>query len=255
MRDRDATLKMADRWANSTYLHALDHPDSLSPADRTAVIADLARFTGVRPDAIDPKTLSMTTNSFLSHLIQGETLSDEDTRVAGSLPVSPDRALAISNYLRGELGYSTDLTYASDPYARTDLAYRSIEAGYVPSQGPAHRSTGAQWTYNQSPNAEAALQKVIANGDVKYLEAENPSWITNAMNRDGALRVFTAAGRFDPTNMCEGQVARTATLPPQLSTRVENHCYDGGHLMYRDEEARVKLSSDLAHFVDVAAQP
>jgi hypothetical protein len=255
MRDRDATLKMVDRWANTTYLQALDHPDRLSSAERAGVISDLARFTGVKPDQIDPKTMEMSTNAFLAHLVGGVTLSDEDSRIVGSLRPAPDRALAISRYLRGELQYSTDMTYAGDPYARTDMAYRSIEAGYVPVPGPAHRSTGAQWHYNQSPNADAALQKVIAEGDVKYLENENPPWVTNAMTRDTSLRVFTAMGRFDPTNMCEGQVARTATLSPQLAGRVDNHCYEGGHLMYRDEDAILRLSGDLVHFVQAAARP
>jgi len=57
--------------------------------------------------------------------------------------------------------------------------------------------------------------------------------------------------------MCEGDVTATATLAPEFSSRISNHCYESGHLMYRDEAARLQLSHDLSNFVRraLAAQP
>jgi hypothetical protein len=57
--------------------------------------------------------------------------------------------------------------------------------------------------------------------------------------------------------MCEGDVAVTATLTTDLSSRIENHCYEGGHITYRDDAARPLFLGDLSRFITrtVAAQP
>jgi hypothetical protein len=48
--------------------------------------------------------------------------------------------------------------------------------------------------------------------------------------------------------MCEGDAIMAAKLAPDLSRRVTVHCYNGGHLMYRDDAARLQLSGDLSAF-------
>jgi hypothetical protein len=57
--------------------------------------------------------------------------------------------------------------------------------------------------------------------------------------------------------MCEGDVVATATLPSDLSSRIENHCYEAGHITYLDDLARPKFLADLSSFVErtLAAQP
>jgi carboxypeptidase C (cathepsin A) len=95
---------------------------------------------------------------------------------------------------------------------------------------------------------------VAADGEVTLLARSNPPWIIDAMRREPELRVFVATGRFDPLNMCEGDVAATATLASSLSTRIINRCYEGGHVMYRDEPARIQMSHDLAEFIHLAAR-
>jgi hypothetical protein len=57
--------------------------------------------------------------------------------------------------------------------------------------------------------------------------------------------------------MCEGDVAATATLTADFSGRIYNHCYESGHVVYRDEAARLLLSHDLSSFIQraLAAQP
>jgi hypothetical protein len=59
-----------------------------------------------------------------------------------------------------------------------------------------------------------------------------------------------ATGRFDPLNMCEGDVRVTAQLPLDERARVENHCYESGHVIYADPAARHQILGDLAGFID-----
>jgi hypothetical protein len=61
--------------------------------------------------------------------------------------------------------------------------------------------------------------------------------------------VYVATGRFDPLNMCEGDVKAVAQLPPDLSNRVQNQCYQAGHIIYQDPAVRPKFLSDLSRFI------
>jgi carboxypeptidase C (cathepsin A) len=80
-------------------------------------------------------------------------------------------------------------------------------------------------------------------------------WLQRAMRADPGLRVFVAAGRFDSLNMCEGNVTMAAKLEAPLAGRFTTRCYEGGHMMYRDESERVRLAADIRAFVAVAARP
>jgi hypothetical protein len=69
------------------------------------------------------------------------------------------------------------------------------------------------------------------------------------MKQDKNLRVFVATGRFDPLNMCEGNAIAAAQLPPDLGKRMNTHCYDSGHIIFRDPDARVPLLNNISSFI------
>jgi carboxypeptidase C (cathepsin A) len=239
LKDRAATLKEVNDWLTNTYLPALAHRDSLSEAEKTRIVADLARFTGVRPEQIDAKTLVMSNREYLHGLFGDPTkvLNTYDMRIIGTEHEDPSRKGFISDYLRGELGYSTD------------LAYTDLESGYMPSPGPARRSTGERWVYDHTDITPDLLARMQAGGG----PPNSQPWLQNAMRMDHHLRVFVAAGRYDSLNMCEGNLRMAAKLEEDLSRRFTNHCYEGGHMMYRDQPTRLQLSEDIGRFITEAA--
>jgi hypothetical protein len=167
MHDPQRTMEIVKAWVVSSYSPALAHPDALSQAQRDVIIRQLAAYTGVRPNQIDAKTLVMNTQNFLTGFFDGDKtrqLAEVDTRAFGEERQSPARHLYVSRYLRQELGYSTDLGYAGELGYATDLGYRALEAGYVPTPGPVRRSSGAQWTYNQTPDAATPMQPAASMG-------------------------------------------------------------------------------------------
>ena len=245
MRDRESTMRAVDTWVMSTYLPALKDLSRLSESDREAIAESLARFIGIRPFQVDRTTLVVSNVDYMTGLFFGDktkVLNEEDGRAFGSEPKNPEKNKFITGYIREELGFATDLTYSG------------LENGYMPVPGPARRSTGSRWLYNQSENSPKAAQKTFATRDPKYLAAENPPWLERAMGIDDAIHVFVATGRYDPLNMCEGDVQMTSQLEPALSRRITNRCYEGGHMMYRDESTRLALSRDLAAFVATSAR-
>ena len=236
MADRAATLKAVEAWVSGTYMPALQRVGQLSDAEREAVANDLARFTGIPTSMVDRKTLVVSNRAYLQGFFGGDkakTLNTYDMRIFGPEHEAPGYKAAILDYLRGELGY------------RTDLNYVDIEEGYMPTPGPARRSTGSRWDYNHTTVTPEMMAHMNAGGGPP---ASQP-WLQNAMRADPDLKVFVAAGRYDSLNMCEGNLKMTGKLEPALSSRFADHCYEGGHMMYRVLETRLRLSKDLEAFV------
>lgn len=239
-RDRTQTLEEVNHWAVATYMPALEHVDQLGDAERDRIAGDLARYTGLRPDQVNRSTLVVTANHFLEGFFDGDRTSklrEIDARLTTKDHFDVGTPKLVSAYFRDELGYRTDLTYSA------------LEQGYMPTPGAVRRANYLQWQYNQDGVTPEMVVVAFAEGEVTTIARNNPEWIPNAMKADKNMKVFVASGRFDPLNMCEGDAAATATLPQELSSRITNHCYEGGHMMYRDEPTRVQMSHDLSKFV------
>jgi carboxypeptidase C (cathepsin A) len=247
MKDYAATMAQANAWVDGTYLPALEALDSLTAAEREKIAVDLARWIGMRPEQIDRKTLVVHAKHFIEDFFDGDKtqiLDEEDARTLQDEVSWMGPPSLLDVYLRGELGYATNLTYSG------------LDKGYMPTPGPKFRSAGSQFSYDTGmPKADDALTN--KTGDVTYIARDNPPWMQNAMSRNKTLKVFVATGRFDPLNMCEGDAKVTSQLPPDLSTRIQNKCYEGGHIMYYDPQVRPVFLADLARFIQdtVASKP
>ena len=127
-RDLQKTLKEAEAWAETGYAEALAKGDRLTPAERQATIERLARYTGLEKRFIDNSNLRVPIASFTKELLrdQKRTVGRLDSRFKGvdesAATASPeyDPSLAairppytttFNQYVRGELGYKTDLEY------------------------------------------------------------------------------------------------------------------------------------------------
>jgi hypothetical protein len=239
MQDYAATMRQANDWVAKTYLPALQCLDCQPAESRERIAGELARWIGMRPDQIDRKTLVVHAKHFLEDFFDGDktqTLDEEDARtLQGEISWTPP-ASVIDAYLRSELGYATDLTYSGS------------ESGYTPSPGPKFRSAGAQFNYDTGlSKADDKLN--WETGDVTYIARNNPPWMQTAMMRAKKLKVYVATGRYDPLNMCEGDVNAVAQLPADLSSRIQNQCYEAGHVIYEDAQMRDGFLTDLSRFI------
>lgn len=240
MRDKAATMKAVGDWAYNVYMPALGHLDQLTDAQRDAIVVDLAHYIGVRADQIDRKTLVMSNLAYRNGLFDGDkskVLNQYDMRIMGVERDAPGRVQFLTDYLRYELGFDTD------------IAYTGLEDGYMPLPGPARRSTGERFDYNHVEITPDAMKRMQAGGGPPLSQP----WLQNAMRINKDLKVYVAAGRYDSLNMCEGNVHMSAKLEPDLADRFTDACYEGGHMMYRDQPTRLKLSEDLARFLKDAS--
>ncbi|WP_448140535.1 S10 family serine carboxypeptidase-like protein [Sphingopyxis fribergensis] len=241
MQDRDATIKAAVEWARTVYMPALAHRDALTSEQRETIATDLARYIGMEADQVNRETLVVPVKQYLTTYLSPDgrkELTTEDLRLrVGDEGDDMGDSKLVDSYLRGELGYNTDLTYGG------------LETGYWPYPSPRKATISARWIYNQPGVTPAVLAEGRASGEVSPTERANPIWIQNALRQDPELQVFIANGRFDPLNMCEGSAFAVQTLAPELSRRIGVHCYESGHIIFRDDKARGPFLHDVSAFI------
>jgi carboxypeptidase C (cathepsin A) len=233
--DLDQVEKTATAWARDVYAPALLRLDALTSDERNAIAAGLARYTGFPPDQIDRRTLSVTPRQYLRGLLAGKTLNTFDMR---KISEAHGNAAAIDAYFRHDLGYDTPLGYAGlDAAVPTDPAM------------PKSEKINANWDYNSAPLTPEIMASAMAG--------EGPPgavpWTTNALKLDPKMKVFVAAGLYDSLNSCAANDELKARLDPAFAGNFTMACYLGGHMMYRDEDARHKLAKDLNAFITSGA--
>ncbi len=252
--DLAETLRAAETWARAEYGPALASPESLSDGRRRALVADLARFTGLDTNDIDDRTLVVRRREFAEQLLGdgGGVLGRFDTRQVsrpGAEPDPPDgaRARAVVRYLRSTLGFETD------------LAYQGLETGYRPATADQATSLAARWNYNHG-RAVAAMSGDAPESALRRLVYEGPPggsdpWLMRAMTINPDIEVLVAAGLYDSLNSCPFNEYLVSRLEPELAANVTPLCYVGGHMMYEDEETRASLKRDAVAFIRSAARP
>lgn len=229
--DRAKVLAEARRWGTQVYAPALAAPDALSPEQRTAVIAALARYQGLDPAIVDGKTLWVSPRQFRTSLLAKEkkTLGIFDMRRSDPDPDEKAENALVLDYYRSTLGYR--------------------EGSYAGIDAPAS-DAGAGWQYDQSPITKESLARAMAG---EGPPSPSQPWTLRAMEKAPKLRTWVAAGRFDSLNSCAGNEATVAALPSPVASRFVLRCYEGGHMMYEDDRETLRFGRELSAFLKSGA--
>jgi carboxypeptidase C (cathepsin A) len=237
---RERAAAEAEEWGKSVYGPALARIDSLSAGERGEIVRQLARFTGLDTSKIDKETLLVDRQFLIDNLLKDRNqgaLGRFDTRqIAGSAEAAadaargPQRRLLTNRYLRNDLGF------------KTDLVYQGLEGGYQSTPG-GRGGVGARWKYDQGP---PGVPVVARNTDGP--PGGTPPWVRRAIAIDPTMRVMVAAGLFDSLNSCAANDYLLTQLEPALRNNLSVACYEGGHMMYEDREARFQLKRNAAAF-------
>lgn len=219
----------AREFAFGEYATALMKGSELTKADRDAVVAKLARLTGLEPKLIEEQELRIDSGVFREMLLRKEklVLGGYDARVTGrdgdeseNYPqiepfmrvVGSVAAAAMNAYLREELHYEKDLPYE-----------------VLAPQPNWNHGKGNSYTSVSGQLAEAIKQ--------------NPH-----------LKVLVLVGWRDlvtpPDNMLLS--LRQMRLPEELRGNIEVAEYESGHMMYTFRPDMAKMHADIAAFIKKA---
>jgi hypothetical protein len=110
-----------------------------------------------------------------------------------------------------------------------------------------------RWNYATASMSKEAIDAAIAQavktgGGPPVLGPPLPS-TAEAVALNPQMKVLVAAGLYDSLNSCAANAETAGRLPAELARAISFRCYAGGHMMYRDEEARRRLSADIREMV------
>jgi len=230
--DRPATVEpfveQARAFATGEYASALLKGNRLQGAERAAVRAKLARFTGLSETFLDRADLRVTTGRFYKELLRdrGLTVGRLDSRYTG---VDYDSAGETPDNDPSFYGIDGAYTAAINAYARGDLKLK-MDREYVTIGGV------GPWDWRLGGDRDLDA----------YLNVT--PYLAKAMRENSDMRVFVGQGWYDfATPFFGAEYALSRTGVP--ADRVSFHYYDAGHMMYVREADLAKLSADLRAFI------
>ena len=229
--DLRKTLDEVERWAATDYTTALAKGDRLTASERQEVIDRLNRYTGLDKKFIDNSDLRIEIQRFDKELLRDEkrTVGRLDGRFKGidALAVSetpdfdpslaairPPYTATFNNYVRGELGFKSDLEYF-------------ILGGGI-----------GRWDFG-SDNSYADVSEALRSAFAK-----NPY-----MRLFVASGYYDLATPYFATQY----TLRHMGLDPSLQGNVTATYYEAGHMMYIDARSLAQLKRDAASFVQAAS--
>ena len=218
-RNFDEALGQAETWATNEYPNILAHADSLTNEQRQASAAQMARLTGLSPEAIlgdeFRKPFRIPPDAFLRELFGEDWMpvglfdsrilkNDKAASESGEIR-NPDLAAL---YLGGELQFKSEIPYAN---------------------GLEDTGANAGWYHDQATNED--------------LETISPkAWVRlqRAMRENPSLRVMITNGYFDLRCPYFGTKTAISQLEPDLRERITVTYLHTGHI--QTSEARPAIA-------------
>jgi len=229
-KDRKRLLEEVEKWSLGGYTEALAKGDSLSAAERKAVVDKLARYTGLDPRIIEENDLRVDLTTFRRELLRERNLivGRLDSRITGApdrsvrgvydpsmSAIRPPYTAAFADYVRTELGYHSDLTY------------------YILGGGV------GQWDFNAN-NSYADVSGALRDAFIK-----NPY-----------MKLYIGYGYYDcatPYLAAQYTMAHLG-FPKGARANLREHYYDAGHMYYINVPSLKAMKTDLADFLGWAAE-
>jgi carboxypeptidase C (cathepsin A) len=225
------TLDEVERWAATDYTTALAKGNRLTPTERQEVAGKLARYTGLSQEYVDRSDLRVEIQHFDKELLRDErrTVGRLDGRFKGldssdiaetpdfdpsMAAIRPPYTATFNDYVRGELGFRSDLEY------------------FILGGGIGRWDFGSDNSY---ADTSISLQSAFAKNPYMKL-------FVGCGYYDLATPYFAA--RYTLDHMA---------LDPSLRGNVSLHYYEAGHMMYIDRRSLAQLKRDVAAFVQSSA--
>jgi carboxypeptidase C (cathepsin A) len=226
-RDLHRALEESERYAAGEYTTALAKGDKLTDAERRDLVDKVARFTGLSREYVEQSDARIEIQHFDKELLRSErrTVGRLDGRFKGTdssgvaetpdfdpsmAAIRPPYTATFNNYVRGELGFRSDLEY------------------FILGGGVGRWDFGADNAY-----ADTSVPLAAAFAKNPYMKL-----FVGCGYYDLATPYFAA--RYTLEHMA---------LDHSLRDNVSLHYYEAGHMMYIDRTSLAQLKRDVASFI------
>ena len=225
----DQVAERAREFAHGEYAQALEKGDKLTPDEYNKVVADIAHYTGLKPDYIKQTNLRIQPFRWFKELMrdQRKTVGRLDSRFLG---MDVDAAGERDEYDPSEASYEGAFVAAFQDYVRRELGWKDDTYYTV---------TGNVRPWDQTGNTQV----------MEVLRA--------AMTQQTYLKLLVVCGYYDlatPFNGIEETISH-AQFEPEIRKNVSFAYYQSGHMVYIDEAQRKKLHDDVDKFIESSYKP
>jgi carboxypeptidase C (cathepsin A) len=229
MGDQAKTRAEVEKWVATDYANILQKGDSLTPDERKAAAAQIARYTGLTPQDVDEANLRIDVRWFTHRLLadQKVRVGRLDGRYTGPDPqgyldtpfydpsgaaTSPPFTSMFNDYVRRELGYKTDMPYK----VSSQEANRAWDWG-----------NAAEGMPDTSPDLRAAMVK-------------NPY-----------LKMLVMEGYYDLATpyFAVNDTMNHLDLPELYRKNISFSTYEAGHMVYLRQTELEKMKKDFSNFI------
>jgi carboxypeptidase C (cathepsin A) len=234
MQDQAKTRAEVEHWVTTDYAAALDKGDALTPQERSAIIDQIARYTGLTRADVNEANLRIDVAWFTHRLLADQLLrvGRLDGRYTGPDPEGyldtpfydpsgsstfPPTTSVFNDYVRRELGYKTDMQY-------------EVLSGKV--------NEGWDW------------------GSAAKGMPDTATDLRAAMVKDKYIKVLVMEGYYDLATpyFAANYVMRHLNLPEAYRKNISFATYESGHMVYLKQSELVKMKRDFANFLDTTQQ-
>jgi carboxypeptidase C (cathepsin A) len=221
-------LAEAEAFAAGEYASALFQGARLPKKERAAIVAKVARLTGLAPEYVERTDLRVEIFRFCKELLRdtGRTVGRLDTRYTGfdrdsageefefdpaMVEIMGAYSAAMNDYVRGALEF------------KADLPYEVIKPLYT------------DWGWKDYANRYAAVGETLRK----------------AMSMNPRMRVLVASGYYDlaTPHFAADYSLDHLGIPAELRGNIEVSYYEAGHMMYAHKPSLEKLADRLRRFV------
>jgi carboxypeptidase C (cathepsin A) len=235
--DLTAFLAEVRQFALGDYAHALAQGSHVLPAEVSAVVAKLHRYTSMPESMIRNANLRVTPERFEKELLRGDrrTVGRLDARFRG---IDRDAAGEVPDFDAADAAIAAPFVAAFNAYVRSDLTFEPADL-YRPTNYP---EVGKDWDDHH---------RVAGNRFDMPAVTED---LREAMSKNPRLKIFSANGYYDfatPFFETEYGLAHMG-LDPSLEKNLTFGYYPSGHMIYLNGPSRKQMRSDLVKFYDAA---
>ncbi|MGZ5583920.1 MAG: S10 family peptidase, partial [Usitatibacter sp.] len=221
-------LDEVEEFAGGEYAAALFQGARLPAKERKAIVARLARYTGLSADYVERTNLRIEIHRFCKELLRDEsrTVGRLDSRYTGfdrdaagekfefdpaSAQIMGSYASAMNDYVRTELKFEAD------------IPYEVIKTLYL------------TWGWSDFSNRFATVGETLRK----------------AMSMNPKMRVLVASGYFDfaTPHFAADYSLDHLSLDDELRGNISVSYYEAGHMMYVHKPSLAKLAAELRKFV------
>ncbi|MGN4075883.1 S10 family peptidase [Burkholderia gladioli] len=232
-----AFLDEVRAFARGPYEQALAQGDALPDAERDAIAARIAAYTGLDVSYIKEARLRIGPSRFRKQLLRGESrnLGRYDARFKG---IDYDDAGEHGDFDASATSISSVFDAALHRHLAQDLDYRPNDRYRVFNDAALR-----QWDWKHREWWGEQLAVPYAAGDLAEAMRQNPKLRVMSLNG-----YFDLATPFYATEYALSHLGLDKSLRPNLELRY----YPTGHMIYLDDAALHAMKNDLARFYEGA---